>query len=129
MKNTLKKIASIAMAFTLLGTGTVVTKTISPKSDNILTASAARNSNAYRVVAPFSITFKVYDSGYVTQIERKGGYYVNLFINITPGMVLEIDNNGVCLSDYKYTVRGLKKPLSLKGCNLSQYYGCMKKIY
>jgi hypothetical protein len=40
MKNTIKKIASIAMAFTLLGTGTVATKTISPKSDNTLVAQA-----------------------------------------------------------------------------------------
>ena len=40
MKNVIKKIASIAMAFTLLGTGTAVTKTISPKFDNTLVASA-----------------------------------------------------------------------------------------
>ncbi|WP_028515186.1 hypothetical protein [Ruminococcus flavefaciens] len=40
MKNVIKKIASIAMAFTLLGTGTAVTKTISPKSDNTLVAQA-----------------------------------------------------------------------------------------
>ncbi|WP_295093582.1 hypothetical protein [Ruminococcus sp.] len=42
MKNVIKKIASIAMAFTLLGTGTAVTKTISPKSDNTLVASAEK---------------------------------------------------------------------------------------
>lgn len=41
MKNVIKKIASIAMAFTLLGTGTTVTKTISPKSDNTIVAEAA----------------------------------------------------------------------------------------
>lgn len=41
MKNTLKKIASIAMAFTLLGAGTAITKNVSPKSDNTITASAA----------------------------------------------------------------------------------------
>lgn len=40
MKNTVKKIAGFAMAFTLLGTGTVVTKTISPESDNTIVASA-----------------------------------------------------------------------------------------
>lgn len=41
MKNVIKKIASIAMAFTLLGTGTAVTRTISPKSNNTITANAA----------------------------------------------------------------------------------------
>ena len=41
MKNIIKKIASIAMAFTLLGTGTTVTKTISLKSDNTIVAVAA----------------------------------------------------------------------------------------
>lgn len=40
MKNTVKKIAGFAMVFTLLGTGTVVTKTISPESDNTIVASA-----------------------------------------------------------------------------------------
>lgn len=40
MKNVIKKIASIAMAFTLLGTVTAVTKTISPKTDNSIVASA-----------------------------------------------------------------------------------------
>lgn len=41
MKNVIKKIASIAMAFTLLGTGTTVTNTISPKSSNTIVADAA----------------------------------------------------------------------------------------
>ena len=40
MKNTLKKISAIAMAFALLGTGKAVTKTISPQSDIALTAHA-----------------------------------------------------------------------------------------
>ena len=40
MKKAIKKIAAVAMAFTLLGTGTAVTKTISPKSDNTITAHA-----------------------------------------------------------------------------------------
>lgn len=41
MKNVIKKIASIAMAFVLFGTGIAVTKTISPKSDNTIVADAA----------------------------------------------------------------------------------------
>ena len=41
MKNVLKKISAIALAFTLLGTGTTVTKKIVPQFDNTITASAA----------------------------------------------------------------------------------------
>lgn len=40
MKNITKKIASIAMAFTLLGAGTAITNTVSPKSDNTFVAKA-----------------------------------------------------------------------------------------
>ena len=45
MKNVIKRISAVAMAFTLLGTGTVITKKISPKSYNTLTASAACSHN------------------------------------------------------------------------------------
>lgn len=41
MKNAIKKIAAAAMAFTLLGTGSAVTKTINPKFDTAITANAA----------------------------------------------------------------------------------------
>ncbi len=41
MKNMIKKIAAITMAFTMLGTGTAVTTTIAPQLDNSITASAA----------------------------------------------------------------------------------------
>lgn len=47
MKNIIKKIASIAMAFTLLGTGTAVTKTISPNYGSTLTASSANSVCQY----------------------------------------------------------------------------------
>lgn len=40
MKNIVKRIASVALAFTLLGTGTAVTRTLSPQSDCAITASA-----------------------------------------------------------------------------------------
>ena len=41
MKNVIKKISAIALAFTLLGTGTAVTKIIAPQFDTAITASAA----------------------------------------------------------------------------------------
>ena len=41
MKNIIKKVTAFAMAFTLLGAGTTAVKTISPKSDTTITASAA----------------------------------------------------------------------------------------
>lgn len=40
MNNTFKKLAAAAMAFTLLGTGTAVTKTVAPQFDNTIVASA-----------------------------------------------------------------------------------------
>ena len=40
MKNALKKIAAVAMAFTMLGAGVTATKTVYPKSDNSLVAHA-----------------------------------------------------------------------------------------
>ncbi len=45
MKTTIKKIAAAAMAFTLLGTGTAVTKTIAPKADNTIVAFAKEKEN------------------------------------------------------------------------------------
>ncbi|WP_303800301.1 hypothetical protein [Ruminococcus flavefaciens] len=47
MKKTLKKIAAVAMAFTLLGTGTTVTKTIAPQFDTSITAHAASCNNCH----------------------------------------------------------------------------------
>ncbi|MBQ6168546.1 hypothetical protein [Ruminococcus flavefaciens] len=41
MKHILKKISAFALAFTILGAGSVMTKTVSPKSDNTLDAHAA----------------------------------------------------------------------------------------
>lgn len=41
MKKAIKKISAIAMAFTLLGTGTFIVKNVNPKANNILVASAA----------------------------------------------------------------------------------------
>lgn len=41
MKNAMKKISAIAMAFTLLGSGTAVIKNVAPKFDNSITVSAA----------------------------------------------------------------------------------------
>lgn len=40
MKNVIKKVSAIAMAFTLLGTGTVVSETVAHKSNNTLIAQA-----------------------------------------------------------------------------------------
>ncbi|HPY85115.1 MAG TPA: hypothetical protein PLS20_08800 [Ruminococcus flavefaciens] len=40
MRNIVKKVAAFALAFTLLGTGTAVTKTITPNYDTGITASA-----------------------------------------------------------------------------------------
>ena len=44
MKNVIKKISAIAMAFTLLSTGTATIKTIAPQTVNTITASAANGT-------------------------------------------------------------------------------------
>ncbi len=53
MKNTIKKIAAAAMAFTLLGTGTAVTKTIAPKADNTIVAFAKEKVKTYLYLDSF----------------------------------------------------------------------------
>lgn len=47
MKNILKKISAVALAFTLLGTGTVITRNVSPKASNTLTANAISCDNCH----------------------------------------------------------------------------------
>ena len=47
MKNIIKRVSAFAMAFALIGTGTTVTKSLSPKSDTTITASAAGYSTSY----------------------------------------------------------------------------------
>lgn len=47
MKNTIKTIAATAMALTLLGTGTSITKNIAPQFDNSITASAETRDSFY----------------------------------------------------------------------------------
>ena len=47
MKNVIKKIAAMAMAFTLLGTGNAITKTISAENNITLTANAANSVCQY----------------------------------------------------------------------------------
>ena len=47
MKNAFKKLAAVAMAFTMLGTGTAVTKTIAPQANNSITAYAASCTNCH----------------------------------------------------------------------------------
>ncbi|MBR6967206.1 MAG: hypothetical protein IKH78_01635 [Ruminococcus sp.] len=82
MKKAFKKLIAVAMAFTLLGTGTTLAKTIAPQKDNTIVASATTCNNchggSYYVVTD--------DSGWVTYNEDcvcvtgvSGGY--GLFTN------------------------------------------------
>ena len=47
MKNVLKKIAAVAMAFTLIGGGTTIAKTVAPESSNTITAHALCQYHGY----------------------------------------------------------------------------------
>jgi len=71
MKKNFKRITAAAMAFALLGTGTLATKAISPTTTNTLVASA--NSGEYWVYCPeesasmqeqFGKPYKVYKQYY-----------------------------------------------------------------
>lgn len=79
MKNMIKKIAAAAMAFTLLGTGTAVTKTIAPKADNTLVASAASDkysvaNKALELVRKVGETFDgLWGSSGLYKTAEKGG--------------------------------------------------------
>ena len=48
MNNLTRKIAAVAMAFTVLGTGAAVTNTIAPKSNNTITAYAIGGNQSYQ---------------------------------------------------------------------------------
>lgn len=53
MKKSIKKISAIAMAFTLLGTGTAIAKVISPNANIYLVAMAAdTNTDVWRYTRP-----------------------------------------------------------------------------
>ena len=53
MKNVMKKIAAAAIAFTLLGAGSVITEKVAPQTNNTLTASAACQYHGYRSNSDF----------------------------------------------------------------------------
>ena len=63
MKNVLKKVSAIAMALTLLGSGTAIATKIDPKSDTTITASAACNHNCSRnaVYEPWTTYANLYE--------------------------------------------------------------------
>ncbi|HOA00569.1 hypothetical protein [Ruminococcus sp.] len=129
MKNMIKKIAAIAMAFTLIGTGTAATKIISPRSVNTLTASAARNTKAYRVKCRFAlpISFSYADALLTnTSLDHAvsgGGNFV-LNLTIYEGTVLELDSKGKCVSGYN-----AKTGKNLKGADFSRFMHNMQRLY
>ena len=68
MKNIIKKVTAFAMAFTLLGAGTTAIKTISPKFDTTITASAAtqgiyrvKNATSYYSLSKFDNKTNIYN--------------------------------------------------------------------
>jgi outer membrane protein assembly factor BamB len=74
MKSVLKKIAATAMAFTLLGTGTAITQTVSPKSDNTLVASAACNhKREYESTEFYGYAIVDGDPIFDSKVEKKNG--------------------------------------------------------
>lgn len=64
MKNVIKKIAAVTMAFSLLGTGTTIAKTVNPEKFNVgITASATCNHrNPYATYGEWQYSHRV-DTG------------------------------------------------------------------
>jgi hypothetical protein len=73
MKNILKKVSAIAMAFTLLGTGTAITKNVSPETTTpSITASAACSHHGYRYSTTGNWqTYYAYKANNVVYYEQK----------------------------------------------------------
>lgn len=67
MKNAFKKLAAVAMAFTLLGTGTAVSKTIAPQTDNTLTASACNFHGQFRGIRFENVLYRAGNGWYETR--------------------------------------------------------------
>lgn len=72
MNNVMKKIAAVAMAFTVLGTGAAVTKTISPKTSNSITAYAIGGNQNY---AKYEKPKSTYNYGRSVGQRAGGGIY------------------------------------------------------
>lgn len=77
MKNVIKKIAAVAMAFTMLGTGTAITETIAPKTDNSIVASAA--SYAPSTCKHSAPTYKTYSNKWVAGTFQEGIFIFTLY--------------------------------------------------
>ncbi|MCR4639073.1 hypothetical protein [Ruminococcus sp.] len=82
MKNVLKKVSAIALAFTLLGSGTAVAKNVNPKLINTITANADYSTNStYYVPSGTNLYIRTGPGtsyGHV-QIKYKNRYY-NTFV-------------------------------------------------
>ena len=71
MKNAIKKISAIAMAFTLLGTGTAVSKAINPQTNNALVAHAADAYCPYHACGSYTDLRREVSTEYVGTIKFK----------------------------------------------------------
>ena len=74
MKNVLKKVTAAVMAFTVLGGGSVITKTVAPQSDTTLVASAGWSNPNCQFHG--RDTYRVYFKGKINGKERIVGHYL-----------------------------------------------------
>lgn len=108
MKNIIKKIAAVAMAFTLLGTGSAVTSTISPETANSITASAAQH---HYYVLKCDYCYQCFSNGAIGKAAMK----VHLRKNHGGGWYTKSD---VC------TAMGCHTKACDKASNNKRYYVC-----
>ena len=110
------------MAFTLLGAGTVVTRTLVPKADTTITADAA-TAGAYKVKGSFAFPVPFGANNGVIYPASSSCWVYN--INVHQGTVLSLDSRGVCTSGYDcqtgYNFKGFCFR-SYIGTNLTKLY-------
>ena len=128
MKSIIRRVTAFAMAFTLLGAGTAVTRTLVPKADTTITADAA-TAGAYKVKSSFAfpISFSMYDGNmgslYPVYPTHVASWVIN--INVHQGTVLSLDSRGVCTSGYD-----CQTGYNFKGFCFSSYIGTnLTKLY
>ena len=91
MNNLTKRIAAVAMAFTLIGPGTTVIKKISPQADNTIVANAAGYGVRYDYWN-FQRPTQGWNYGrYVGQRAGGGIYWIQAALNYCIGAGLDVD--------------------------------------
>ncbi len=133
MKNAFKKLAAFAMAFTLLGTGTALTKAIAPQTDNTIVAyadtlilSPTGEINKYGAVFKVELYPGIYSRKYTNVNSNRMRYYRQRSkVTLKNNFKLSRKHSYVCAEDNSYvwgqTMYGEYIPILYKSVNRRIY--------